>query len=183
MLIMTQKLNRKPISEETKLKISNTLKGRKLPIETREKMSLAKRGKSPPNLGISFGFKGRQVSNDTRQKISEANIGEKHPRFGKAPWNKGIGTKATESKKFRSSKEYSDFRKSCFARDNYTCVLCNKFSGVLNMDHIKPFSMYPELRMVLDNVRTLCHECHKKTDTYGYKSVLLKKQLTEDLGL
>lgn len=38
-----------------------------------------------------------------------------------------------------------------------------------SQDHIKPFAYYPDLRFELSNGRTLCIDCHKKTDTYFYK--------------
>ena len=42
-------------------------------------------------------------------------------------------------------------------------------------DHVKPWALYPELRYDLDNGRTLCVPCHKKTETYGYKTRELKR--------
>lgn len=36
-----------------------------------------------------------------------------------------------------------------------------------NADHIKSFKDHPELRTDLQNGRTLCVDCHRKTDTYG----------------
>lgn len=81
-------------------------------------------------------------------------------------WKGGI---SSENTKIRNSREYRDWRKSVFQRDNYTCQICLKRGGILNADHIKSFARYPELRLDLNNGRTLCLDCHKQTDTYGGK--------------
>lgn len=85
--------------------------------------------------------------------------GEKH-------WN-WRGGKTKEQELVRKSIEYKTWRKSVFERDGYRCVLCGDKRGHnLEADHIKPFASNPELRFVTDNGRTLCHDCHTKTDTY-----------------
>jgi 5-methylcytosine-specific restriction endonuclease McrA len=47
-----------------------------------------------------------------------------------------------------------------FARDNYTCQICDQYGNSIQVDHIKPWSKYPDLRFELDNCRTLCMACH-----------------------
>lgn len=47
-----------------------------------------------------------------------------------------------------------------FLRDDYTCQLCNKRGGYLQVDHIKSWRDYPELRFDINNCRTLCMACH-----------------------
>ena len=102
-------------------------------------------------------------------------VGEKHPR-----WN---GGSTIDSEIIRNSVQYRNWRKEVFKRDNYTCVICGarnkKGYGhiYLNADHIKPFALYPELRLDINNGRTLCYACHLKTDTYGSKMSSIKTML------
>lgn len=141
-------------SETTKLKMSKTRKGRKrLPFtdEWKRNMSLSHKGiKMPP------------FTEEHKRKIKEANLGEKS-HF----WKHG---KTEENQLIRTSAEYKDWRKQVYERDGYMCVLCGDDRGSnLNADHIRPFALYPELRFDINNGRTVCVDCHKKTDTYGWK--------------
>lgn len=107
---------------------------------------------------------GEKRSAETRRRISESLRGENAPN-----WRGGI---STENECFRGRADYAEWRRQVFARDNYTCQECGARSAAgqrvrLNADHIKPFASHPELRLVLDNGRTLCDPCHRKTPTYG----------------
>ena len=87
-------------------------------------------------------------------------------------WKGGI---TKENDLIRKGLEYKIWRTNVFERDNYTCVNCGVRGGKLQADHIKPFSIYKELRFDINNGRTLCLECHKNTDTYGGKMINYKK--------
>lgn len=86
-------------------------------------------------------------------------------------WKGGI----TElNKNERRRLKARQWRQSVLRRDNYTCQICGARNRrglgktvVLNADHIKSWSNFPELRYELSNGRTLCVDCHKKTDNYG----------------
>ncbi len=73
----------------------------------------------------------------------------------------------------RQSARYKAFRLSVLKRDNFTCQWCGIKGGYLEVDHIKPFAYFPELRFELSNARSLCPNCHRRTDTYGHKAKLL----------
>lgn len=69
-----------------------------------------------------------------------------------------------------------EWRVSVFSRDDYTCQHCGIRGGRLQAHHIKPYREYPELRHVLSNGETLCVDCHKKTDSYGWSKYWHKKK-------
>lgn len=95
-------------------------------------------------------------------------------------WKGGI---TPINEKIRKSIEYREWRMSVFERDKFTCQGqgCGQVGGDLQVDHIKPFAFFPELRFKVSNGRTLCIPCHRKTDTYGYKVLKYEqfKQKTE----
>jgi hypothetical protein len=50
-----------------------------------------------------------------------------------------------------------------------------KKGGRIRADHIKPFCLFPELRFVVSNGRTICDECDLKSDTYGGRAIKVDK--------
>ncbi len=65
----------------------------------------------------------------------------------------------------------------CFERDDYTCQICTKRGCELNAHHIYNFSLYIPLRFNLDNLITLCVDCHFKV--HGKK----RKQKETEMSL
>ena len=162
-------------SEASKRKMSEARKG-KMPKYTFKKgiifsekhkrnLSLAARGKRKSEkhcLNLGLAHKGQVAWNKRKQHFAIRK--EKHWN-----WQGGI---TPINKVIRHSLEYKLWREAVFKRDGYTCVWCGIRSAkdikvFLHPDHIKPFAYYPELRFAIDNGRTLCESCHKKTDTYA----------------
>jgi len=67
--------------------------------------------------------------------------------------------KTSEARKIRSSFEYNLWRSAIFTRDSFTCQECGN-KGYLIAHHIKPFSLFPKLRLDINNGITLCKKCH-----------------------
>lgn len=124
-------------------------KGRKFTTEHKQKIGTALKGIKRPYLR----------NEDYRKKMSDLKKGSAHWNWkgGITPLNKAI----------RESFEYKLWREAVYARDNWTCQICSVRGGNVEADHIKPFSTHPELRFAIDNGRTLCSICHRKTPTYG----------------
>lgn len=141
-------------SEETKRKIALNNKGFKGHIPWNK-------GKK----GFPAYWKGKKMSEDACQKMKKADrtltSGKNHYN-----WKGGI---TPEYRKMRNSVEYKLWREAVFKRDNYTCQICGKRGIELHADHMKSFAFYPELRFAIDNGRTLCVPCHKKTETFAGK--------------
>ena len=134
------------LTEDHKKKVSKSLIGNKRALGNKYKLTL-----------------------EQRKHLSEIKKGDNN-HF----WKGGV---CSENAKIRSSFEYKVWRESVFKRDDYTCVKCGARSGkgqkvYLNADHIKPFSLYPDLRFDLNNGRTLCKPCHLETKTFGRRAIM-----------
>lgn len=122
---------------------------RKCPICSKSFMARwrARDGRHSETCSIKCSFKHRDV------------LGNKNPN-----WKDG----ATEKNhSIRLTAAYRRWRAAVLKRDRYQCVECGSENGYLHADHIKPFAVYPELRLEISNGRTLCAQCHRATDTWG----------------
>jgi hypothetical protein len=155
-----------PVPPELKKRYSDLAKKRWTNPEYRQHMSDVHKGKK---TYFSEVVKKGVCLNTGRTRFSKGQTaGRNH--FN---WKDGI---TSTNEKIRKSVEYKLWRVAIFERDNYTCVWCGNRCGngkrvVLHADHIKPFCLYPELRFDIDNGRTLCKECHKKTSSWGFKGI------------
>ena len=139
--------------------------------EKRKKMSLIKMGQTAWNKGLTketdkrlmktakkvkgnTNWLGKHHSIKTRRKMSIAKRGKNNNL-----WKGGI---TSINRLIRVSFKYRLWRELVFERDDWTCQDCGKRGGKLNAHHIKPFSLFPDLRFVINNGITLCRKCHKK---------------------
>lgn len=95
--------------------------------------------------------------------------------------------------RIRSLPKYFSWRRDVFQRDKWTCVFCGARNRagerhIIHADHIYAFSkiiadfnlktieesIVCEKLWDISNGRTLCWDCHKKTDTYGAKIKKIK---------
>lgn len=111
-------------------------------------------------------FNSHNKSIIVREKFRKAKLG----KYKELANNWQGGVENNQRKIEMSRDEYKAWRKSIFARDNYTCQICLIRGGNLEADHIKEWCNYPELRYELSNGRTLCKNCHKTTNNYGNKA-------------
>ena len=165
-------------SPETRKKMGSYLKGKKMPEDIKRKLSKALKGRKKPLF-----------TKKHKQKISLALKGKPQP------WNSGTnshfwkGGVSKLSKSIKASLAYKNWRESLFQRDNWTCQSCKKRGGIaLHPHHKKSFTLILEENNIktvddasnckelwdINNGITLCCECHKKTESYGWNNYNLK---------
>lgn len=177
-------------------KIRKALKGRRLTIlseESRKKISESHKGKMPKNLLLLHSM---PRTDEWRRKIGLAHKGKTHTDETKK--------RISETKRnplrsiYRAIREcykYREWHKSVFVRDDYTCRVCKKRGRKLHVDHIKPFSFVLKRHSIksvkealncfelwdINNGRTLCSDCHRKTSTWGNRKYHLENDIVHTL--
>lgn len=142
--------------EESKKALSNRFMGRTL-----------NSGRTHFKKGLKSWNSGKKdwMSEEHKNAIIKANTGNTYTRGVLRPgtskennpnWKGGI----TSASKLDRQKFQKNTQRLIFNRDNYTCEVCKQYGGYLQVDHIKSWAEFPELRFDHDNCRTLCMACH-----------------------
>jgi 5-methylcytosine-specific restriction endonuclease McrA len=132
-------------------------------LKTGHKINQGRKYSESHKNNMSKGMKGKT---SIRKSLSKSGKNNPNWKDGITPINKAL----------RNSKQFSEWRKAVFKRDNYTCQICGARGVEIHPDHIKRFSDYPALRFDVSNGRTLCKPCHIKTDTWGNKKMKWEQQ-------
>ncbi len=117
-----------------------------------------KKGNIPWNKGLTF-EQDKRIPRPWLGKIGF--VKEKNPN-----WQGGITEKNWD---LRKTTEYLKWRKNVLERDKHICQICGEQGNIV--DHIKPFCLYVELRLDLNNGRTVCKICNNKLPTHGGKAL------------
>lgn len=90
-----------------------------------------------------------------KQTYCDKHTNHNHKRYEK------IRTSTEEGriyKRFYDTKDWKSLRYQAFLRDGFCCVRCGRKAEV--GDHIIPTKVRWDLRLDIDNVQSLCFECH-----------------------
>lgn len=116
---------------------------------------------------------------DVRQRAGMSMRGQKRPTCSgplHPKWRGGIKQKRAQ---LRNLAVVRDWRRSVFERDDYTCHDCgHRHPKQMQAHHIKPWALFPELRLDVSNGQTLCRPCHlirTKQEDLEIKSALMDK--------
>lgn len=105
---------------------------------------------------IQFRTYGRILSDaEVRSHYNAPNFFKK----GHTPWQKLLPGYVSTGWVGRT-KFSRNIRPLVMERDNHTCAMCLSTGVPLQVDHIKSWAEFPELRFDIDNCRTLCISCH-----------------------
>ena len=143
----------KKLSTEHKIKISKALKGR-MPknLSVIQKMDRTERNKK-----ISKTLKGHSVSDLTKEKI------RKHYKYHVPLTAFKKGEMNGSNHPLWKGGKINYLKKQAKVRDDYTCQICGlRDMEIMEVDHIKPQSTFPELKNDFENLLTLCPNCHRR---------------------
>jgi hypothetical protein len=164
------------LSEESRKKISETLKGHKYGVgrvqseDTKKKISQSLKGKrkgvkfsDEHKKNISDALKGHVFSEETKEKMSITMTG-RYRGANNPNWKGGV---TRDIQIIRSSKVYQRWRISVLERDGYVCVTCG-CADDLHIHHIVPMSENIDMSLDVGNGVTLCYACHCKEHPNRY---------------
>src|SRR3990167_8832875 len=139
--------------------------GKKHTKATIEKMSESR--KRFYREGGHSSFYGKPHTDEIKKKIAESRMGEKN--WAKRPdvrrkisiGRMGLATEEG-SGVWKGGTSHHYYKRKTLLRDDFTCKRCGlRNELIMDVDHILPRRRFPELAYKLDNLMTLCPNCHR----------------------
>lgn len=164
-------------TEETKKKLKEKRRGKKPALGMKHSDEFKKLASERMKLQWKNGLRkphyGHKVSDRQKKLLSKIRRGKNNPAW--------IDGRSKLTNQIRRCLKNREWRKAVFERDDYTCKICKIRGGYLEADHhpkefAKIFSennfktiedaLKCDELWDINNGRTLCKKCHKKTKKY-----------------
>lgn len=168
---MRESAKRENLSDETIIKMRNSHMAENLSDETRMRMSESGKGRTHTEdakrrIGEASARRTRiPHTHETRHKISATKQN--------VSYNEWRGFASPRRNLLMATNSYKNWRNAVFARDDYTCQMCNVRGWKLEAHHIIPVRDTKNMFFIfdIDNGITLCLKCHNKTKMKEYEFV------------
>lgn len=90
--------------------------------------------------------------------------------------------------RFYGSSQWKALRQQRLELDNYECLWCKeegklttRYDSILEVDHIKELEDFPDLALDINNLRTLCKDCHnKRHGRFNYRESERKRKWDDE---
>jgi len=149
----------------------------------------------PFKKGQTSTFKGKKHTDEAKQKNREKHIGKNignqngfkkgqssFNKGGKNPWTSERNkidnpNKGGETSPLWKGGSIKFMSKQALLREDYTCQMCKlREPEIMEVDHILPKSIYPELFTDLNNLQILCPNCHRRKTNKDNKDIIRFKK-------
>lgn len=123
---------------------------------------MVREGIPHPHKGHPCSEKCKEQSRLSLKNKPHPMLDKKHTEESKIKMSNSSPNKGKMPHNFKGGK-WLYWRKQTLIRDDYTCQICGlREIGLMDVDHIKPISIYPELKYEINNLVTLCPNCHRR---------------------
>lgn len=128
---------------------------------------------------------GKAMSDEQKKKISLSHIGIKPTEISKeknriAHIGLNMGTDHWLVKRY--GRGLPSLKKEVKIRDNYTCQVCGLYDKeIIEIDHIQPASIFPDMEKKIDNLVCLCPNCHRRKTKRDRKAIREYKRNAHNL--
>lgn len=144
-------------------------------------------------------FKGKKHTDEAKQKNREKHLGKNLGNQngfikGFTPYNKGKKSPHLLQRNLTNNPNKGGathpmwngggivwVTKQTLLREDYTCQKCGlRDVEIVEVDHILPKSIYPELKLDINNLQVLCPNCHRRKTIKDKKDIIIFKNKSNE---
>ena len=118
---------------------------------------------------VEVQYKDKDLTDKRLKKAKKLKKAEKRNRRRGQKSNKRYkqeNDRINKKANFYESKPWKRLRAKVLKTYGWQCMKCAIKTGIMQVDHIKPRSKFPDLELTFDNMQVLCKDCNMAKSNY-----------------